>query len=161
MSPVHSRMKSPQELCMLATLKLGLSRDRLPDIVDAQIDQLEQKIVSYFTRDVDSDPNGFSVRWHQGVFSFCTRLDMKYEFLSVKSGESSTLGHLTKSGFALLRQEVTVHDFLVDLEGRKLSLLGTSVAEQGTNPVTIDILIDPEWDVLLMIKSVGGTVSQP
>ena len=81
---------------------------------------------------------------------------MKYEFLSVKSGESSTLGHLTKSGFALLRQEVNVHDFLVDMEGRKLSLLGTSVAEQGTNPVTIDILVDPEWDVLLTIKSVVG-----
>ena len=114
----------------------------MPDIVDAQIDQLEQKIVSTFTRDVDSDPHGFSVRWHRGVLALCTRLDMEYEFLSVKSGESSTLGHLTTGGFALPRQGVTVHDFLVDLEGRKLSLLGTSVAEQGTNPVTIDILMD-------------------
>ena len=73
---------------------------------------------------------------------FCTRLDIEYEFLSVKSGELSSLGYLTKGQFALPRQEVTVHDFLVDIEGRKLSLLGTSVATQGTNPVTIDILMD-------------------
>ena len=152
----HSRMKSLKELCMLAILKLGLSRERLPNIVDIEIDQLEHEIVSTFTRDFDSDPFGFYIRWHRGALVLGSRYHLEYEFLSVKSGEFSTLGDLTRGQFALPRQEVTVNDFLVDLEGRKLSLLGTSVAEHGTNPVTINILLDPEWDVLLQIKSVVG-----
>ena len=51
---------------------------------------------------------------------------------------------------------MTLDDFSVDLEARTISLLGTSVGVNDTNPVTITMAFNPREDILLTIKNVVG-----
>ena len=156
-------MKSLEEASMLAILKLGIGRDELPEILKEEIDRYESMVVATLTGEFSAEPLGFSIGWHEGIKTLCLCFtndgyENNREVVHVESARLSTLGQFACCQFAILVQEevVTVEDFFVDLEARKISLLGTSVGENTTDPVRIVISFNPEGGILLSIESVVG-----
>ena len=156
-------MKSLNEASMPAILKLRIERDKLPEVLKEEINQYESMIVATLTGEFSAEPVGFRIGWHEGMKTLClcfinNDYEDNCEVVHVESAKLSTLGQFACCQFAILVQEeiVTVEDFFVDLEVRKISLLGTSVGGNTTDPVRIAISFNPEGGILLSIKSIVG-----
>ena len=159
---MESSPKSLQETCMIVVIKQDLSRDRLPEIVKEEVENLERKIMSAFTGKFytyQKYPNprlypliptpgsvefGLSIVWNRGKLEFGFidtefSLSSQEELLQITAGEQNKVGKVGSKLFLLPGRELTISDYRIDLRRKKLILLGSclSIFEERVLPLKI------------------------
>ena len=161
-----SSPKSLQESCMIVVIKQGLSKEDLPEIVKAELQHFEKCIMSAFTGKFytykrqktynyyirDSLAVSLSVVWNRGKlelvfinteFSLSSKEE---ESLQIKAGDENKVGEVGSSQFMLPGREVTIFDYMIDLERKQLSLIGscTSIFDDLVLPLKIVLSFYPQ-----------------
>jgi len=152
---MESSPKSLQETCMIVVIKQDLSRDRLPEIVKEEVENLERNIMSAFTGKFYTykngpNPNfypflfpyphgpgsvefGLSVVWNRGKLEFGFidtefSLSSQEEMLQITAGVENNVGNVGSKLFMLPGREPKIFDYRIELERKKLILLGSSLS---------------------------------
>ena len=161
---MESSPKSLQETCMIVIIKQGLSRVPLPEIVKEEVENLERSIMSvftgkFFTYDHSRTPDspwdtvelGISVVWNRGKLELVfinteLSLSSKEESLQIKAGKENKVGEVGSSQFMLPGREVTIFDYMIDLERKQLSLIGScaSIFDDRVLPLKIVLSFYPQ-----------------
>ena len=159
---MESSPKSLQEICMIVVIKQGLSKDRLPEIVKEEVENLERKIMSAFTGKFytyQKYPNprlypviptpgsvefGFSIVWNRGKLEFGFidtefSLSSQEELFQITAGVENNVGKVGSKILMLPGREPKIFDYRIELERKKLILLGSclSIFEERVLPLEI------------------------
>jgi len=117
---------SLKEICSLAVIKTGTVRINLPSTLADEVEELEGRIKSIFTGTFQRPTDIYTVvtltiAWTQGQWELTLN---NHETLVVKSGVENTLGKIGGQLFLLPGRSVTIFDYKLDLERKKLSFVG-------------------------------------
>jgi len=117
---------SLKEICLLAVIKEGIERIDLPSTLADEVEELEENIKSIFTGTFQRPHNNtvvtLTIGWTQGQWELTLN---NHKTLVVKFGVENTLGRIGGELFLLPgRRSVTIFDYKLDLERKKLSFVG-------------------------------------
>jgi hypothetical protein len=151
-------MKSLKEMCKIEVIKLGISGSELPTTVAKEVEIMEENIKSAFTG-IFSYSEYFSsstlkIDWVGGEWQF-TQLNQ--QTIKIKAGAENSLGNLGGDLFLFPGRKVSINDYRIDLEGRKVIFYGTfsSVKDVSGRQFKSTLLFSSTSNLLMMESKVS------
>ena len=122
-------VKCLKEICVLAVLKHGISKTRLPDTVAKEVERMERRVNSLFTGiffypvgGVDNAMSTIKIAWENGEWQLTP---LNRETLRIRAGVENRLGMEGGDVFCFPGRRVSILDYRIDLDGMYVSFYGT------------------------------------
>jgi hypothetical protein len=126
-------MKSLRENCKLAVIKHGSSRTELPTTLAQEIETMEGNLKIVFSGTfyyyVDNYTGFLNIAWEDGEW----QLSLNQETLCIRTGVDNCLGNQGGDIFLFPGRQVTISDFSIDLDERKVFFYGTCSTNKTLN----------------------------
>ena len=127
-------MESLKELCKIAVIKQGISTTELPQTVAKEVEVIESRLKLFFTGTFcymkDFAESTLKIGWKNGEWQF-TQLNRNT--LRIRAGVENILGSQGGDLFLFPSRRVTIDDYRIDWDGRKVTFCGKCSSAKSSN----------------------------